>query len=137
MDDVRVLVVDDHEPFRDALASLLSETAGFVVVAAVGTGEESVVAVPELRPALVLMDVHLPRLSGIDAARVITGRTDAPVVLLMSTYAEDEIDWSGCGAAGFIGKSELTSRRLRELWEQVSMANPVSPEEPRRWPRGT
>ncbi len=116
MDVVRVLVVDDHEPFRDVLAALLGESPGFVVVGAVGTGEEALAAVRTLSPSLVLMDVHLPGLSGVQATRLIRSGADAPVVVLMSTYAEDEVDWRNSGAAGFATKGELGPGRLRRVW---------------------
>ena len=61
MSDVRVLIVDDQEPFRRAMAAVVEETDGFVVVGSATTGEESLAtAAAELRPDLVLMDVNLP-----------------------------------------------------------------------------
>ncbi len=116
MDEVRVLVVDDHEPFRRALAAMLRETDGFVLVGAVASGEDAVARTPALRPDLVLMDVHLPGISGIEATRRIRTRPGAPAVLLLSTYAEDEVDHAGSGAAAYLGKAELDPGRLREAW---------------------
>ena len=89
---VRVLVVDDQEPFRNAMAAVVEVTDGFEVVGAVASGEESLVAAEELRPDLVLMDVNLPGVDGLEATRLIRARADAPVVLLLSTYDEDEFD---------------------------------------------
>ena len=60
MPDVRVLIVDDQEPFRRAMAAVVEETDGFEVGGFAVTGEESLTAVAELRPDLVLMDIHLP-----------------------------------------------------------------------------
>src|SRR3954463_8645548 len=88
--DVRVLVVDDQAAYRRALAAVVTETDGFVVVAETTSGEESIEVAAEVRPDLVLMDVNLPGISGIDAARRLAEGPEAPVVVLLSTYDEDE-----------------------------------------------
>jgi CheY-like chemotaxis protein len=88
-DEIGVLVVDDQDPFRRAMAAVVEETDGFVVVGAVASGEESLVAVASLRPALVLMDVNLPGIDGVEATRRIREAPDPPVVILLSTYDED------------------------------------------------
>ena len=113
---VGVLVVDDQDPFRRAMAAVVEETDGFIVLGAVATGEESVVAAAELRPDLVLMDVNLPGIDGIQAAREMRAAEPAPVVVLLSTYDEDDFDLSGCGAAAYISKSALSPARLLQVW---------------------
>lgn len=113
---VAVLVVDDQDPFRRAMAAVVEETAGFVVVGAVASGEESVTAVAELRPDLVLMDVNLPGIDGIEATRQIGDREAPPVVVLLSTYDEDDFDRSGCHAAAYISKAALSPERLQQAW---------------------
>ena len=116
MAEVRVLVVDDHEPFRRALESMLTQIPGFVAVAAVGSAEAALAAVASERPDLVLMDVNLPGMSGVEATRRIRSRPDAPVVALLSTYDEDEVDHDGCGAAAYLTKVGLCPQRIVELW---------------------
>ena len=113
---VGVLVVDDQDPFRRAMSAVVDETEGFAVVGAVASGEESVAAAAELRPDLVLMDVNLPGIDGIEAARQISEVASAPVVVLLSTYDEDDFDLSGCGAAAYISKSALSPARLLQVW---------------------
>jgi DNA-binding NarL/FixJ family response regulator len=113
---VRVLVVDDQEPFRRAIAAVVSETDGFVVVGSATSGEESLAASTRLRPDLVLMDVNLPGIDGIEAARRMTLAANAPVVVLLSTYDEDEFDISGCGAASYVAKAALGPDRLAHVW---------------------
>ena len=78
MAEVRVLIVDDQEPFRRAMAAVVEETDGFVVVGSATTGEESLAAAAELRPDLVLMDVNLPGIDGIEATRRLVAEPDAP-----------------------------------------------------------
>jgi DNA-binding NarL/FixJ family response regulator len=113
---VRVLVVDDQDPFRRAMSAVVDETDGFTVVAAVASGEDSVAAAAELSPDLVLMDVNLPGIDGIEAARQISEGTAPPVVVLLSTYDEDDFDLSGCGAAAYISKAALSPARLLQVW---------------------
>jgi DNA-binding NarL/FixJ family response regulator len=114
--EVRVLVVDDQEPFRVAMATVVEETDGFVVVGSAASGEESLVAAAELRPQLVLMDVHLPGIDGVEASRRLTEVEDAPVVVLLSTYDEDQFDLSGSGAATYLAKAAFGPDRLSAAW---------------------
>jgi DNA-binding NarL/FixJ family response regulator len=114
--DVRVLIVDDQEPFRRAIAAVVSETDGFVVVASTSSGEEALLAVTRLRPSLVLMDVNLPGIDGIEATRQITKEADAPVVVLLSTYDREEFDISGCGATSYLAKAAFGPDLLTAAW---------------------
>ncbi len=122
---VGVLVVDDQDPYRRAMSAVVDETEGFAVVGVVASGEESVAAATELRPDLVLMDVNLPGIDGIQAAREIRAVASAPVVVLLSTYDEDDFDLSGCGAAAYISKSALSSARLLEVWSNRHELRPA------------
>jgi DNA-binding NarL/FixJ family response regulator len=114
--EVGVLVVDDQDPYRRAMSVVVDSTDGFVVVGAVASGEESVAATAELKPDLVLMDINLPGINGIEAARQIRGVASAPVVVLLSTHDEDDFDLSGCGAAAYVSKAALSPARLRQVW---------------------
>ena len=87
---VRVLIVDDQEPFRMAARMVVDATDGFDVVGEAETGEDSVSMAADLQPDLVLMDVNLPGINGLDATRQILSGSDTVVVLLLSTYEEDE-----------------------------------------------
>jgi CheY-like chemotaxis protein len=122
MTEVRVLVVDDQDAYRRAMAAVVSETAGFVVVGAVSTGEDSLDAVRELAPDLVLMDVNLPGIDGIEATARLASHTpsEAPVVVLLSTYDEDEFDRTGCGAAAYVSKAAFSPERLQEVWQDAT-----------------
>ena len=120
MAEVRVLIVDDQEPFRRAMAAVVGETDGFVVVGSAASGEESLALAAELRPDLVLMDVHLPGIDGIEATRRLTGSPGGPVVVLLSTYDRDEFDLAGCGAASYVPKAAFGPDRLSAAWAEAT-----------------
>jgi DNA-binding NarL/FixJ family response regulator len=120
---VRVLIVDDQEPFRQAARMVVDITDGFEVVGEAETGEDSVRMAEELQPDLVLMDVNLPGINGLDATRQILGQGgDSVVVLLLSTYEEEEYAprAAECGAAAYIPKSAFGPDRLEAAWEAVT-----------------
>jgi two-component system response regulator AlgR len=114
--EVRVLIVDDQEPFRRAMAAVVDATHGFVVVGQATSGEESLDVVAELGPDLVLMDVNLPGIDGIEATRRLSAGPDRPVVVLLSTYDEDQFELAGCGAAAYVAKAAFGPDRLSEAW---------------------
>jgi DNA-binding NarL/FixJ family response regulator len=122
---VRVLIVDDQEPFRIAARLVVEATEGFEVVGEAETGEDSVAMAREFRPDLVLMDVNLPGINGLDATRAILAeRAEPVVVLLLSTYEEDEYAPRAdeCGAAAYIPKAAFGPDRLESAWAAASVA---------------
>jgi DNA-binding NarL/FixJ family response regulator len=124
MSDVRVLIVDDQELYRLAMAAVVDETDGFAVVGSAASGEECLAAAERLRPDLVLMDVNLPGIDGIEATRLLRDRGDAPVVLLLSTYDEDDFDTAGSGAAAYVAKAALGPDRLAAAWAEATDPQP-------------
>jgi len=117
---VRVLIVDDQEPFRMAARMVVEVTDGFEVVGEAETGEDSVTMAADLKPDLVLMDVNLPGINGLDATRqILSGAGDAVVVLLLSTYEEEEYAprAAECGAAAYIPKAVFGPDRLESAWD--------------------
>jgi two-component system response regulator AlgR len=69
-----------------------------------------------VHPDLVLLDVNLPGIDGVEASRRLTAAADGPVVVLLSTYDEDTFDRSGCGATAYIAKAALGPERLSAAW---------------------
>jgi len=102
---MRVLVADDHALFRDGVISLL-ETAGFEIVGQASDGEEAVQLALELNPDLTLMDFHMPKMTGIEALKVI--KSEAPnIKVVMLTVAEDEkvlVEAAKAGVDGYLFK---------------------------------
>jgi len=121
---VRVLIVDDQEPFRLAARMVVEATEGFDVVGEAETGEDSVAMATELHPDLVLMDVNLPGINGLDATRQILASDSPVVVLLLSTYEEEEYAprAAECGAAAYIPKAVFGPDRLESAWAAASGA---------------
>lgn len=122
---VRVLIVDDQEPFRMAARMVVEATEGFEVVGEAETGEASVEQARDLEPDLVLMDVNLPGINGLDATRqILAGRSNPVVVLLLSTYEEEEYAprAAECGAAAYIPKAVFGPDRLESAWAAASGA---------------
>ncbi len=120
MAEVGVLVVDDQQAFREAMAAVVQATDGFVLLGSAASAEEALTLAPALRPGLVLLDVHLPGIDGVEAARRFRCATDRPVVVLLSTYAEDEVELDGCGAAAYVPKAAFGPDRLVDCWAAVS-----------------
>ena len=123
---VQVLIVDDQEPFRAVARTVVELTDGFEVVGEAEDGEASVRMAHDLHPGLVLMDVNLPGISGLEATRQILAdvATKPVVVLVLSTYeaAEYGPQAEEVGAACFIPKSEFSPERLVEAWSAANGA---------------
>lgn len=106
MEKKNILLVDDHEVVRLGLRSLLEHSEQFEVVAEAGTAKEAVEMVEKHHPDVVLMDIRLPGSSGIDACQEITDRWPDVRVVILTSYAEDEMLFSAirAGASGYVLK---------------------------------
>jgi DNA-binding NarL/FixJ family response regulator len=115
---VRVLVVDDQALFRRVMSAVVDDTEGFVLVGCAASGEESIATARVLLPDLILMDVNLPGIDGMEATRRLREDTTAAAVVLLSTYDED--DWDGqaqeCGAVAYVAKSAFGPGTLTAVW---------------------
>jgi DNA-binding NarL/FixJ family response regulator len=112
---VQVIVVDDQAPFRAAARRVVAATAGFELAAEASSGEEAIALVAAIRPDLVLIDVHMPGMSGIELARRIADGTRA--ILVSSSKAEElPKEAMSSGAAGYIKKDDFGPSALRAAW---------------------
>jgi two-component system, NarL family, invasion response regulator UvrY len=119
-DPVPVLIVDDQAPFRRAAKMVMAATPGFDVVGEAESGEEAVELFDALAPGLVLMDINLPGINGIEATRRITGAHPGATVLLLSTYQAADLPSGAdsCGAAGYVNKEEFGPSVVLDLWKR-------------------
>ncbi|MHB8465622.1 MAG: response regulator [Acidimicrobiales bacterium] len=115
---VGVLVVDDQAPFRLAAGAVVRRTDGFEIVGEAASGEEAVDRALELHPGLVLMDINMPGIGGIEAARRITEGEPHTVVVLCSTYDRRDLPVDA-GAHAYVNKEELGPDVLRGLWDEL------------------
>jgi DNA-binding NarL/FixJ family response regulator len=121
VETVRVVIVDDQEPFRRAGAAVIEAMDDFVLVGVAETGEASLELARALTPDLVLMDVNLPGMNGLEAARLLRRIDPAPVVVLLSTYDQSDYgdETHDCGAAAYLSKSAFEPDLLRRVWLDV------------------
>jgi len=119
-DPVPVLIVDDQAPFRRAARAVVTATPGFEVVGEAESGEEAVELADSLAPGLVLMDINLPGINGIEATRRITAAHPRAVVMLLSTYQAGDLpaDAGSAGAAQYVHKEDFGPNVVRDVWER-------------------
>jgi DNA-binding NarL/FixJ family response regulator len=115
--DVAVLGVDDQTIFLDVAREVVAATPGFVWVGSVTSGEAAVAEVDRLEPSLVLLDVRMPGVNGLQTARRITERHPEVVVVLVSMEAAPPAAVAASGAAVLVRKQEFGPATLRRLWQ--------------------
>jgi len=103
---IRVVVVDDHQIVRDGLVALLGALDGLEVVGTAADGKDAVHVVADTAPDVVIMDIQMPELDGIEATRFITGRQPAPRVVMLTMNEDDDTVLSAmrAGASGYLLK---------------------------------
>jgi len=117
---VKVMTVDDHALFRDVAREVIEATVGFEHVGEATSGEEALALAQRLDPDLVLIDVHMTGIDGVETARRLTvSHPDATTVLISTAEAESlPGGFATCGAAAFVRKQDFGPSMLRQLWAE-------------------
>ena len=107
MDKIKVIIADDHELFREGTRNLIQQEPDMEVAGEAIDGEEAVELVTRLRPHVVLMDIAMPKLNGIEATKQIKARQPATAVLILTAYDNDQyiLALLDAGAAGYLLKN--------------------------------
>ena len=129
MNSVRVVIADDQHLVRTGLRMILSAEEGIEVVGEAADGAEALEVCARERPDVVLMDVRMPRVDGIDATRALTAEPDAPRVLVLTTFDLDDVVYDAlrAGASGFLLKDapeERLTTAIRVVAEGGSLFAP-------------
>ncbi len=116
-DNIRVLLADDHSLLREAMRNCIDHQEDMEVVGEASNGEEAVELSSEVRPDIVIMDIVMPKLNGIEATKQIKGMNPAVAVLILTAYDDDRyiLGLLEAGAAGYL----LKSARGRDVVEAV------------------
>jgi DNA-binding NarL/FixJ family response regulator len=126
---IRVLVVDDHALVRRGLSELLGAAAGIEVVGALEDGSLAEAAVTELKPDIVLMDLSMPGLDGIEATRAVLAVQPATKVIMLTSFSENARILAAleAGAVGYLLKDAEPEDIIRALRDAVDGGVPLSP----------
>lgn len=117
MEPIRLLIADDHEPFRRGVHAMLRGEAEIEVVGEAADGQTTIVQAEALQPDLVLMDLHMPGLNGIEATRRIVHQSPHIRVLVMTMADDDQSVFAAlqAGARGYVVKGALKADMLRAI----------------------
>lgn len=127
---LKIMLVDDHEVVRIGLKTLLERHTDFAIVGEASRASEAVEKVERLKPDVVVMDIRLPGKSGSDACREIIAKHPATKVIMLTSYAEDELlfDAIAAGASGYVlkqvGSADLVSA-LKRVSQGESLIDPA------------
>jgi two-component system invasion response regulator UvrY len=127
---VGVVTVDDQELFRRAAREVIEATPGFELLGEAASGEEALALVDALEPDLVLVDIRMPGMDGVETTRRLCAAHPATTVVLVSTDDLAGPSAGACGAAAFLSKSTFGQAALERVWAARSRPSGWSPAPP-------
>ena len=130
INDLLIVIIEDDGPTRDGLRLLIDGTPGFRCIGTFRTAEEALQTRPSTPPNVVLLDVHLPGMSGTDAVPRFRERWPQSLVLMLTVFAEDQTVFTSLcrGASGYLLKKTPPARLLDAITEAAGGGAPMSPE---------
>jgi len=131
---IKVVIIEDVRTLRDGLSALIDGTAGFKCTGRFRSAEEAIERLADDLPHVVLADIGLPGISGIDAVRLLKEQFPALTFLMLTVYDDDDrvFDALCAGASGYLLKKTPPARLLEGLREAIQGGAPMSPEIARR-----
>ncbi|MDE2448539.1 MAG: response regulator transcription factor [Gammaproteobacteria bacterium] len=126
---IRVFLVEDHAIVREGISSLLALSQDIEVVGAVGSAEEALTEIPAMTPDVLLLDVKLPNLNGVELIRRLQARGGLPPTLILTTFEDDELLFEGlkAGARGYLLKDISLEQLLEGIREIARGGSYVKP----------
>lgn len=126
---IRLMLVDDQSLFREALRTLLSIQPDFELVGEAADGQQAVALVPNARPDVVLMDLRMPVMNGVEATRRIAARAGAPRVIVLTTFDEDAEVFAAlrAGAVGYLLKASSSEKLCGAIRAAAQGASVLEP----------
>jgi DNA-binding NarL/FixJ family response regulator len=130
MAPIRVILADDHAVVRKGIRQVLEETGDIQVVAEAGDGEEALALVAEHRPEVLVLDIRMPRLSGVDVTRRVAAEYPGVRVLVLTAYDDDPYVFAllKAGAAGYILKTADSDELIRAVRAVAANRSALAPE---------
>jgi DNA-binding NarL/FixJ family response regulator len=122
MDKITVLIADDHTPFRTGLRALLDSAPDVTVVGEAGSGEEAVTQAAKLQPDVILMDIQMSGMNGIETTRRILVTSPHIAILILTMFEDDDFVFSAlrAGARGYLLKGTMKADLLRAIQSAAS-----------------
>lgn len=122
MERITILIADDHPPFRSGLRALLDSSPDVLVVGEAGSGAEAVALASRLQPDVILMDIQMPEVNGIEATQQILYSSPHIAILMLTMFEDDDFVFSAvrAGARGYLLKGTMKSDLLRAIQSAAS-----------------
>lgn len=128
MNDIKVSLVEDNDKIRNGIAMLINGSAGYSCVSTYSNGEDAIISIPKLKPDVVLMDINLPGMSGIECVEKLKGKLPDLQIMMITVYEEDEQIFKSllAGASGYILKRTPPAELLEAIKELSEGGSPMS-----------
>lgn len=134
MEPIRVVIVEDDPDIRQSFETIVGNAPGFECIEAFVNAEDAVEGIPALRPDIVIMDIHLPGMTGIEAVRILKAQMPALQIAMCTVYEDDEHIFNAlkAGASGYLLKRTSPEKLLEALTDLHQGGSPMSGEIARR-----